>query len=517
MLEDQLSILGLSKNEIQVYIALIEKGQSKAGELIRETGLHRHIVYQALDVLAQKRLLTKSTTGTVSLFQATDPLHFLDGIREQELTAQRVIVELRKKKKIQEHEITIYEGDAGMRAYNLKNAENLKPGQYIYVIGSGGSRLQKSIGDEAIQKYFSLIKKNGGIKVLMYQDQQYTEQMFQLIRECPTFEYRVLPFNATPAAGVIFTDKSVAFVMYEDTPTVIEVANTHLVAAYKNYFDMLWHQDVFIEYGADAVKRAFRSVIADLNPGDSYYSIGSLSVDGEVEYAEFFADFHKERIRKSVECFLVAYKEDVEIIRRRFHEGGDPEERLSHIRPLLHSATGFVQVLLYNNTVTLPIYGEKPMVIIIQNASLYTGFKQYFDELWDPHMITLEGVDGIEELCSFVLREGKELALIAANGAIMQSHPQYYVQFTQQRIARDIKMNILANESMRGSAFAQLPLSRVRYLPKEFESPMVIWVFGEYVAHVLWQEPQKIFITHDTIVAQSYRQYFTVLDAIASE
>ena len=154
MLSNDLEGLGLNKNEATVYLALQGLGKTKAGEVIKETGLHRNLVYQALEALAGRRLLTKSTSGSVALFSPTDPIHLLDTIREAELTAERVIGELKEKKKIVDQEITVYEGAEGMRSFSFKNAESLKPGESIYVLGSGGSKFETAMGDRGLKKYF---------------------------------------------------------------------------------------------------------------------------------------------------------------------------------------------------------------------------------------------------------------------------------------------------------------------------------------------------------------------------
>lgn len=242
MLEKDLQRLGLNKNEVSIYIALLESEKKTAGELIKKTGIHRNLVYQSLYSLAEKRLITKITTGSAAIFKATDPSHLFDAVREQELAVERVMNELKEKQKLAGQEITIYEGDDGIRAYCLKNAENLKHGQYIYVIGTGGPRLEKAMGAQALKKYFSLIEQNGGIRVLAYRAQQYTENMYALIQNKSMFQFRILPTQIAPVSGVIFTDESVGFVVYEGSVVVIEVKNTYLVAAHKQYFELLWNE-----------------------------------------------------------------------------------------------------------------------------------------------------------------------------------------------------------------------------------------------------------------------------------
>ena len=518
ILQKDLEGLGLSKNEASTYLALQQKGKTKAGELIKETGLHRNLVYQALDALAQKRLLTKSSMGTVALFQATDPMHLLDGIREQKLTAERIIDELKEKQKIVDQEITIYEGAEGLRAFSLKAAESLAPGKTLYVLGSGGPRFGKAMGNAALKKYYSLIEKNGNARILMYQTQQYTPAMYAMTKHSSKFSFRILPFDMTPAAGVVFTDESVALLIYGEPIAVIEVKNQHLVEAYRNYFELLWNQEVRIEHGFDAIKRGFSNIVQELNPGDEYYSIGTQTGKPGSDLAQFFKEYHTQRIQKGVICKLLSYKEDTEIIRNRYHEGGDPGEKISHIKPLTQTSTGFIQTILYNNKVLIPIfYGEQPMTILFENKELYRGFKDYFDELWSQKTQTFEGYDGIVTLCETVLQQPEDLSLIAATGFILNSHPDYYREFTRKRNERGIHLHMLANESTRGMPWTQLPGSTAAYLPPEFESPMVVWVFGDYVANVMWQDSPRVFLTNDRKTADAYRQYYGALKKIAKE
>ncbi len=514
-LQKELETIGLSKNEALAYLALQKSGKAKAGEIIHATGLHRHLVYQALASLGQKRLLTKSTQGSVALFQATDPEHLFDGIREQQLTTERVVEELKAKKKIVDQEITIYEGAEGIRAYCLHNAANLKPGQYIHVIGTGGPRLEKAMGAQAIKKYFSLIEKNGGIKVLAYQTQQYTESMLSLIRNKPMFEFRLLPVGLTPAAGIIFTDESVGFIIYEGAAAVIEVKNVHLVEAYKQYFNLLWDQDVRVEQGVDAIRRAFMNILDELKPGDEYYSIGTQTGEPGSDLAKFFEEYHAQRVKKGITCKLLSYKQDTEVIRNRYHLAGDPEEKISHVKPLRQTTTGFIQTMLFNNKVLIPIYGDRPMVMLFENPELYQGFKDYFDELWNTKTQTFEGNDGIIALCETVLQEQEDLYLIAATGNILTTHPEYYKEFTKKRKAAGIELHALANESVRYTPFANTFATTVSYLPPEFESPMVVWVFGDYVANVLWSDSPRVFLTEDRKTADAYRKYHDALKKIA--
>jgi sugar-specific transcriptional regulator TrmB len=94
MLTNQLTQLGFHKNEIKVYLALFELGQSKAGDIIQHTKLHRNLVYTALEELAVKNLISKMERGGVAVFEINDP-KILQELAEQKLdTAKNVIEKL---------------------------------------------------------------------------------------------------------------------------------------------------------------------------------------------------------------------------------------------------------------------------------------------------------------------------------------------------------------------------------------------------------------------------------------
>lgn len=515
ILQKDLEGLGLSKNEASTYLALHQQGKAKAGALIHDTGLHRNLVYQALETLAQKRLLTKSSMGGVAMFQATDPTHLLDGLREKKLTAERVVELLKEKQKVVDQEITIYEGAAGLRAYALKTAEQLAPGETLHVLGSGGARFGKAMGTAALKKYYALIEKNGKARVLMYHTQQYTPAMYAMTQNPEKFVFRVLPFDLTPAAGVVFTDHSVALLVYDEPFAVIEIRNQHLVEAYRNYFELLWNQDIRIEHGIDAVKRGFSTILNELQPGDEYYSLGTQTGAPGSDLAQFFADYHVARVKKGVVCKLLSYTEDTETIRKRYRDAGDPHERVSFVRPLAQTGAGFMQTILYNNKVFIPLYGAQPMAITFENADVYNGFKQYLDALWNQKTQTLEGFAGIAALCEAVIQERQELFVIADSGAMLESHREYFDEFSQRRVVNGIHAHILANTTSRHLPWAQVPYSTVSFLPHEHAGPMTTWVFGEYVAHIHWLDAPRIFLTRDQKTADAYRQHFVNVKKLA--
>ena len=85
-----LQILGFTKNLAKVYLVLFELGEGKAGEIVKKTGMHRHIVYTALTELEQKKLVSRTTENGVMRFHPLNPDFLLSEVQRKEDLAAMV-------------------------------------------------------------------------------------------------------------------------------------------------------------------------------------------------------------------------------------------------------------------------------------------------------------------------------------------------------------------------------------------------------------------------------------------
>ncbi|OGY84084.1 MAG: hypothetical protein A3F54_00850 [Candidatus Kerfeldbacteria bacterium RIFCSPHIGHO2_12_FULL_48_17] len=126
-------------------------------------------------------------------------------------------------------------------------------------------------------------------------------------------------------------------------------------------------------------------------------------------------------------------------------------------------------------------------------------------------VFVLSGKQGVADLFNAVLAEDDDLYLIGANGAGFRDHRDEALKFDRKRVAKGIRRFHLAIETTRGSELNALPDTQVKYLPGNFSSPLVIWVFGSVVAQVLWEKPETIFLIRNKKLAEDYRKYFQLL------
>jgi HTH-type transcriptional regulator, sugar sensing transcriptional regulator len=72
-LADQLTQFGLNRKQAQIYLAMLELGQTSVIPIAKKTGILRTTIYDILEELEKKRLLTQTKKGKKRLFLAAEP------------------------------------------------------------------------------------------------------------------------------------------------------------------------------------------------------------------------------------------------------------------------------------------------------------------------------------------------------------------------------------------------------------------------------------------------------------
>ena len=58
MIKEQLLGLGLTSNEVEIYLVLLNAGELSVNEIGTKSGLHRQVCYDALDRLVEKGFIS---------------------------------------------------------------------------------------------------------------------------------------------------------------------------------------------------------------------------------------------------------------------------------------------------------------------------------------------------------------------------------------------------------------------------------------------------------------------------
>src|SRR3989344_8958996 len=95
-IETILEEIGLTKNEIKIYLALLKFGFTSTGAIIKETKIHASKVYDGLNRLADKGLVTHVIIANVKHFKAVNPDRLIDFLEDKKSSIENQEEEIKK-------------------------------------------------------------------------------------------------------------------------------------------------------------------------------------------------------------------------------------------------------------------------------------------------------------------------------------------------------------------------------------------------------------------------------------
>ncbi|MDO8522626.1 MAG: helix-turn-helix domain-containing protein [bacterium] len=109
--------LDLSESEIAVYLATLELGEAQIQDISRKSGVKRTSIYNFIDNLKERRLLSEIKKGKRRLFSATSPHHLLEQQKSKVSSVEKLIPQLlaiQNNVKSKPH-VSFYEGIEGIK------------------------------------------------------------------------------------------------------------------------------------------------------------------------------------------------------------------------------------------------------------------------------------------------------------------------------------------------------------------------------------------------------------------
>lgn len=231
--------IGFTDTEAKAYLALLSFGTTTAGKLVVETGIHRKNLYDALQSLVGKGVVTYVTEHKIRYFQPKDPenlLRFLgekqNRIKEQEHLLKNALPELRQKFQslAPEIESQIYRGTEGIKTI-LRDCLQYPEVLFIGATGAVENRLPYFWPHYNKQRE----QRKCRWKLLLVHEARHKP-----ITKSRYYEYKVLPkILSSPNVIYIYGD-TVANVLWLEKPVAFVIKHGTLAEHYRKYFCYLW-------------------------------------------------------------------------------------------------------------------------------------------------------------------------------------------------------------------------------------------------------------------------------------
>lgn len=243
MKEEVLERLGLSPNEIRVYLSLLELGLSNASSIVKKTGLHRPNVYYSINRLQERGLIASCIRQNVNYYQAGNPKRLRQLVREREddlAQTKRMVEEalpefnsLMDEARQEGQNVALFRGESGLRAVIDDLLDTAKPNDY-YIIGYTGIA-RRTLGSYHVRWDERRVRKGIRRKILS------SEENRDLLSKAKLTSVRYLPGQyASPASTTVYADRVVIHLMEDKKPLAIMITSRSLAKVYKNYFRLLW-------------------------------------------------------------------------------------------------------------------------------------------------------------------------------------------------------------------------------------------------------------------------------------
>ena len=237
VMEETLQEAGLTRNEAKVYWKLLTTGQLCTRALARECKLYRSCVYDSLDQLIKKGLVSFICKDKVKWFEAVEPESLLSWIREKEKSLEAILPALKleiKLKKTIKSEAIILEGMKAFRHVMLNFLEKQSP---ILVYG-----IPSEVPD--IVRYFIESFHKQRIDKKVWMKHIYNQDALDRIRylnTLPHTEAKCLPEEFSSPISTMICKDEIILISWEPL-TMIQIRNEGLAKAYQKYFEILWEK-----------------------------------------------------------------------------------------------------------------------------------------------------------------------------------------------------------------------------------------------------------------------------------
>lgn len=232
----QLEVLGLTHNEARTYEALLETGETKTGPIVKKTGLHRVLIYDALESLIKKGLASYVIKENIKYFKASDPERLVEFLEEKKQLAKELVPQLKilSIESSNTQTVSIYEGIIGLKSAMNNMIKELAPGGTHYVFASGNMA-------PAMGPYYDLYQKEkikNKIKTIVIYDESF--RVHQDIIARTSGDIKFFDLGPFPTDTWIYNDK-VLIVTYTAKPSVaVFIQSQETADSYKRMFESFW-------------------------------------------------------------------------------------------------------------------------------------------------------------------------------------------------------------------------------------------------------------------------------------
>ncbi len=235
-MKEILKEVGLTNNEVEVYLTLLKTGSVTVNTVAEKSGLHRQACYDALDRLLEKGFASFVIQNGKKHFQGVHPEKISEYIEEKREKFKSILPELLEISQIPREDtfVEVYKGKGVLRTlyHDIIHEFTKEPGE-ILLMGIDDRKFMDEDRIALIQHLKKLRKLNCHERVLISEDNHYFVDGKQTT-------YRHLPRHSFHPTPMEVYGNNFAIITWGNPNHIVIIRNKELADAYRRQFEVLW-------------------------------------------------------------------------------------------------------------------------------------------------------------------------------------------------------------------------------------------------------------------------------------
>jgi len=230
--------LGFTERETKVYIALLELGETTVGPIATKTKLQHSKVYETLDKLIEKGLVSYIVISKTKHFKASDPKEILNLLEDRKRRFNEVLEDLEKKQKYSNSKqiAVVHEGFKAFKALFDRIVDELKEKDFYWAFAFKNEYYTENASLFLRNFHQKLEDKKIDDRAICHVDVE--KQIKSNYAGNKNIKLRFTK-NDTPLGTIIIKNRVINLV-WGDRPTAIEITSDQICEQYKKFFLESW-------------------------------------------------------------------------------------------------------------------------------------------------------------------------------------------------------------------------------------------------------------------------------------
>ena len=232
MIQETLQDLGLNRRESFCYTALLELGSSKIGVIVKKTGIPSSKIYEILDKLIKRGLVSYVKIGKIKHYQASDPKTLLNYIDEKKKKIEEILPQLLLKQKLStKQSVEMFEGQKALFSLFTNLIKDAKPKEKYLIF---------SINEENKNDAVNLFFKNLAVR---RKEKKLDVRLLKNIKHYKKEKHTKLKLKYTEfnlPQGITIFRNTVVILSWVESPIAIKIESETISNQLREFFLGQW-------------------------------------------------------------------------------------------------------------------------------------------------------------------------------------------------------------------------------------------------------------------------------------